>query len=99
MSEAMLALADCLLDSTREQWERMQAAQDLDGHGEAALPYLFEAAAMDWSHDPGMRTLIGGAIATIWSEAGTLRTASTEGLPSETVQEIEAVRRHAPGVS
>ena len=92
-------LGECLLDPLREQWERMHAAQDLDQQGADALPYLFEAASLDWSHDPGMRMLIGTSIATIWHGQGTLRTASTDELPPETIAEIENVRRHAPGMS
>ena len=93
------ALGECLLDPAREQWERMHAAMDLDMKGPDALPYLFEAASLDWSHDPGMRMLIGTSIATIWQEQGMLSTASTDGLLPETVSEIENVRRHAPGMS
>ena len=92
--EEMLALADCLLDPGREQWERMHAAQDLDTHGTAALPYLFEASALDWSHDPAMLKLIGNSIANIWREAGTLATASTDGLPDAVVDEIQLHRTY-----
>ena len=92
--EEMLALSDCLLDPGREHWERMQAAQDLDTHGPPALPYLFEASALDWSHDPAMLKLIGNSIANIWREAGTLATASTEGLPAPVMDEIQLHRTY-----
>ena len=95
--ERVLTLADCLLDPTREQWERMHAAQDLDECGPDALPYLFEATSLDWSHDPAMLKLIGNSIANIWRDAGILKTASTDGLPQATVDEIAMHRAHMGG--
>ena len=92
--EDMLKAADCLLDPGREHWERMHAAQDLDTYGPAALPYLFEASALDWSHDEAMLKLIGNSIANIWREAGTLATASTDGLPGAVVDEIQTHRTY-----
>ena len=92
--EEILALADCLLDPDREHWERMQAVQDLDTAGPAALPYLFEATSLDWSHDLAMLKLIGNSIANIWSSEGILMTASTDGLPARTVDEIELHRSY-----
>ncbi len=92
--QAVLALADCLLDPQREQWERMHAAQDLDTHGPDALPYLFEATGLDWAHDPAMLKLIGNSIANIWREAGTLATAPIDGLPQAVIDEIQLHRSY-----
>ena len=90
--EEMLATADILLDPDSEQWQRMHAVQDLDRHGRPALPYLFEASNLDWSQDPAMLSLIGDSIANIWREAGILMTAPVEGLPPQTIDQIEAHR-------
>ncbi|HOB13020.1 MAG TPA: hypothetical protein PK680_00405 [Novosphingobium sp.] len=95
--EAVLALADTLLDPAAAQWERMHAAQDLDQHGPAALPYLFEAASLDWSADPAMVKLIGNSIANIWRASGVLMSAPTAGLPQAAVDEIVLHRSHFSG--
>lgn len=90
--EDMLKAVDCLLDPGREHWERMHAVQDLEWFGPVALPYLFEGANLDWSHDPNMMGLIGDTIANIWSKEGALMTATTEGLPQLTIAQIETHR-------